>query len=343
MNKLYSQKLNFTGLLLCLAGCLWGQIPEGYYESAAYSKERELKTMMSAIIGNHSQLAYKQLWSAFPTTDRTDQGTVWDMYSAVTHYIFIQDQCGNYKKEGDCYNREHSLPKSWFHDEYPMYTDLFHIYPTDGYVNGRRGDYPYGETDVPSYCSQECFSKLGPSSFPGYEGVVFEPADEYKGDFARSYWYMVTCYENQVSDWESPMLAGNKYPAFDTWAVELLLKWCRMDPVSQKETRRNEAVYGFQRNRNPFIDFPGLEEFIWGNRTDEAFDPDGYTSIGGILSVFRVSSASGCIVIHVERDTQVRIFDVLGRCVKSINVGPGENQIFLPSGIYIVNGQKVGI
>lgn len=343
MTKLYSRKLNFTTLLLWLALNLWAQIPEGYYEPAAHAKERELKTVMATIIGNHAEITYKELWSAFLTTDRTPEGTVWDMYSAVTHYTFIEDQCGNYKKEGDCYNREHAVPKSWFHDEYPMYTDLFHIYPTDGYVNGRRSDYPYGETEFPSYCSDECFSKLGPCSFPGYEGVVFEPADEYKGDFARSYWYMATCYENQVSNWESPMFAGNSYPAFDTWAVELLLKWCRMDPVSQKETDRNEAVYGFQNNRNPFIDFPGLEEYIWGNCTDEAFDPDGYMGIGGILSVFRVTSSSGTIVIHAERSTQIQIFDLLGRCVKNIQVEPGETYIPLPSGIYIVNGQKVGI
>ena len=83
------------------------------------------------------------------------------MYSSSSDFIFIDDQCGTYKKEEDCYNREHSFPKSWFNDDYPMYTDLFHLYPTDGYVNNQRGNYPFGETNGEKYKSNGGFSKLG--------------------------------------------------------------------------------------------------------------------------------------------------------------------------------------
>ena len=154
-----------------------------------------------------------------------------------------------------------------------MVSDAFHIYPTDGRVNGQRSNYPFGEcasgTTLPSNNGVKALGKLGSSTFSGYSGTVFEPDDEYKGDFARSYFYMAAAYNGSISGWSSPMLAGNAYPAFSSWAVNLLLKWHRQDPVSQKELDRNEAVYAAQRNRNPFIDHPELAEHIWGNATTE--------------------------------------------------------------------------
>lgn len=252
---------------------LFGQIPANYYEKANNKKSEELKTVLFSIIHPHKQLDYGELWDVFIETDANAKGHVWDMYSSATDYTFLDSQCGTYDKEGDCYNREHSFPKNWFNDEFPMFTDLFHIYPTDGKVNGVRSNYPFGETDDPTYYSLNDFCKLGPCSFPeSYQGIVFEPSDLYKGDFARSYFYMVTCYENVVSTWKSPMIASNSYPALSDWAIELLLKWARIDPVSPKETKRNEAVCQIQSNRNPFIDYPGLEEYIWGNMRDSIFN-----------------------------------------------------------------------
>lgn len=343
MNGFFSCRNFFLLLLLLLNVSLFAQIPSGYYTNAKNKKEKELKTALAVIIRPHTERSYKNLWSDFQSTDKAADGTVWDMYSSVTKFTFVKEQCGNYSSEGDCYNREHSFPKSWFNDETPMYTDLYHIYPTDGYVNNRRGNDPFGETNSPTYSSTGGFSKLGRSSFPGYSDVVFEPNDEYKGDFARTYFYMVTCYENNVSSWNSPMLANNKYPAFDTWAVNLLLKWCREDPVSKKEKDRNEAVYKIQHNRNPFIDFPGLEELIWGNKKDVAFDPDGYTGITSAETLLRVYVRSGKVVVETDDTVQVSVYDALGRCIKQVSTEPGTSEIELPSGIYIVNGVKVVI
>lgn len=198
-----------------------------YYKNADGKKGSELKTALSEIIRNHKELSYDALWDCFRTTDVRNDGKVWDMYSGITNFTFGSDQAGNYKNEGDVYNREHSMPKSWFNDARPMYTDLVHLVPTDGYVNGRRSNYPFGETDNPSYTSEGGFSKLGPSSVSGYSGIVFEPNDEYKGDFARIYFYMVTCYEENVSTWNSDMLGHNKYPALTEWALKMLLNGLR--------------------------------------------------------------------------------------------------------------------
>lgn len=256
---------------------LWAQVPNGYYDDATGYKGASLKTALYGIIKGHTVRSYSQLWTDMQSTDAREDGKVWDMYSNTTDYTFISDQCGNYSGEGSCYNREHSFPKSWFNDASPMYSDLFHLYPTDGYINGMRSNYPFGETNNPTKTSDNGYSKLGPSSVSGYSGTVFEPADEYKGDFARTYFYMATRYEDLIANWDSPMLSGNKYPAYNNWAITMLLRWAKEDPVSAKETVRNNAVYNVQKNRNPYIDFPGLEQYVWGSMTNVAFDPENYT------------------------------------------------------------------
>ncbi|MDR0363586.1 MAG: endonuclease [Bacteroidales bacterium] len=255
---------------------LFAQIPAGYYNNAFYKSEYALKTAIHQIIKqNHQQSSYSDLWDHFQSTDRRPDGKVWDMYSECD-FIFKTNQCGNYKAECDCYNREHSFPKSWFNDAQPMYTDLFHLYPTDGWVNGIRENLPFGETNGTSYGS----GKRGPCTFPGYSGTVFEPADEYKGDFARTYFYIATRYQDQISNWNAEILSGNNTSVFTQWTTNLLLKWHEQDPVSQKEIERNDAVYRIQNNRNPFIDYPELADLIWGAKFGEPFLPDGAIIFG---------------------------------------------------------------
>jgi hypothetical protein len=120
---------------------------------------------------------------------------------------------------------------------------------------------------------------------------VFEPNDEYKGDFARTYFYMVTCYEEKLADWYAnstevrATLDGNSYPGLSPWQLKMLMEWAANDPVSRKEEERNNAVFGIQNNRNPFIDYPGLEEYIWGALKDVAFSYDHYQSPTAIMTI----------------------------------------------------------
>ncbi len=261
----------FTLFLLSLSIYILAQVPAGYYNSAVGKTEAALKTSLSSIVESHTERTYANLWTDFQSTDKRADGKVWDMYSNCT-FTFGTNQDSGSGGSAECqyYNREHSMPKSWFNDATPMYTDLFHLYPTDKYVNNQRGNNPFGETTSPS-ATYGNGSKLGPSTFAGYSGIVFEPTDEYKGDFARTYFYMVTSYDDKVANWVSDQLAGNSYPALSSWSVSLLLKWTRQDPVSTKEINRNNAVYGIQHNRNPFIDHPELAEYIWGTHKGEAW------------------------------------------------------------------------
>lgn len=255
---------------------LLSQPPSGYYNTATGTGEA-LKTQLFNIINDHTTISYEGLWTAFQTTDENAGGKVWDMYSNCT-FTFVTNQCGNYAVECDCYNREHSFPASWFNDATPMYTDLFHLVPTDGKVNQERGNYPFGETNSPVYTSGNG-SKRGPCSYPGYTGTVFEPIDAYKGDFARTYFYMATRYEDVVAGWfdndpeADAVLQPNDFPVFETWFLNMLGEWHVADPVSQKEIDRNNEIYTtYQGNRNPFIDHPEYVYQIWG--VGQSLDPE---------------------------------------------------------------------
>ena len=193
-----------------------------------------------------------------------------DMYSedpkTKDPYVFSskKQKCGNYKKESDCFNREHIFPQSGFNKRYPMRSDFFHVYPTDGYVNHVRGRYPFGEVGNSTWVSRNG-SKLGKNTFGNYIGVVFEPIDEFKGDIARALLYFATRYQDKISSFSFSVLDGSKDKVYQTWFLDLLLKWHRQDPVSVHEQNRNEAGFRYQGNRNPFIDHPEWVEKIWLN------------------------------------------------------------------------------
>lgn len=251
-------------LLLCLPS--YGQPPAGYYDAAEGLTGDALREALNGIISPHTVVANSALWTAFETTDRKVDGSVWDMYSDVPDgappyvYQFIADQCGAYDSEGDCFNREHAFPQSWYGNAAPMSTDLFHLYPADAWVNQQRGNLAYGTVGTPNWTSANG-GKRGPCNWPGCSETVFEPIDAYKGDFARSFLYMQTRYLPQVAFWSSPMMSGGE---FLPWAEDLLLAWHEQDPVSEKEIARNNAVFALQGNRNPYIDRPAWVASIWG-------------------------------------------------------------------------------
>ena len=305
-----NQLCTTIALQVLVLGTAWAQGPHNtgtYYQAADGQRGEALKTAMFQIVNGayqgqqFQQIEYtnsktgNDVWNAFYSTDVLDDGvTIRDRYSCITQFVVGQDQQGKNgtnSQEGGTgekhvYSREHSMPKSWFGggtDVGPS-TDLYHLYPVDSYMNSVRNNHPYGENDGEKFTSAGGYSKLGVCTFEGYTGTCFEPNDEWKGDFARTYFYMVTCYENVLPTWYSENAGsyegaaatfdGNKYPGLSEWQLQMLLKWSRQDPVSEIETARNEAVCAIQHNRNPFIDYPGLAEYIWGDSTQYAFSYD---------------------------------------------------------------------
>ena len=255
-------------------GIAWA-IAVGYYNAVTSQRNAALKTILYNRILGHTSVSYTPgVWNAYSTTDRQPNSKVWDVYStrfdtsSPYEYTMGTNQCGSYALEGDCYNREHSFPQSWFASNTPMQTDIHHLFASDGKVNGWRNNYPFGNVSAAS-TSTLYGGKLGTGANFGYAGIVFEPIDEYKGDIARAQLYMATRYDNLIAGWinngnANDVLAGNTYPAYDAWYINLLISWHNLDPVSDKERKRNDAIHAIQNNRNPFIDSPQFVQRIWG-------------------------------------------------------------------------------
>ena len=265
--------------------------PTNYYSAALNKSDQALLTALYNIITSHTNIGYDGLWEAYADTDTDSKGYYIDMYSNYDKFTYSK-KCGNYSAIGDCINREHSVPKSWWGSyKQAQYSDIFNIVPTDGYVNNQRSNYPYGVCEGGTRLTNGQYvakGRMGYSTRTGYSGRVFEPDDEYKGDFARAYFYMATCYNNVISSWTQAngnvFFAGNSYPVFTTYAIDLLMEWHRLDPVSDKETTRNCYAHSWQGNRNPFIDHPELAEHIWGNKQGQAWNGSGEVVATPVLS-----------------------------------------------------------
>lgn len=331
--------------------------PAAYYTSATGTCQTLKTNLFNIISTNHTALSYTPgTWNAYQYTDihRNDANSadiIWDVYSdnptgpEPYEYTFAISQCGGYNSEGDCYNREHSFPQSWFNNAIPMLSDLHQLYPTDGHVNGLRSNFPYGETNSGSTTANG--SKLGPSSVAGYSGTVFEPRNEYKGDLARAQLYMAVRYEDMINGWntngnandvllspaDEPDAAKRKLQVYDTWYLQLLFKWHNQDPVSQKEIDRNNAIYYqpvndggiymIQGNRNPFIDHP---EYVYQAFSCTSVLPvtlldfSGYASAGDVVLTWSVNREVNFSRFELERSTDGTLYSTIGS-VASTNAG----------------------
>ena len=331
-------------LFQCLAAflvcnSLFAQIPSGYYNSAQGLYGNNLKVALYNIIKNHNILLYNSLWTSFQKTDVKPNGKVWDIYSYKPigaqpyEYTFVTNQCGTYNSEGDCYNREHSWPQSWFASANGPNADLFHIYPSDGKVNNDRSNFPYGKVGIATLTSQNG-SKLGNCVSPGYSLTVFEPIDEFKGDLARSYFYMCTRYYSEDATWSSSD-ATNKSIILP-WQLNLLMQWHQQDPVSTKEIARNDSIYKIQNNRNPFIDNPIWVNAIW------AQDAGLEEIYAKKLSVFPNPATSYFELQLANSDNcLINIFNSTGSLVHQVELK--ENRVNIESlvpGLYYFTGQQ---
>ncbi|MBT3221033.1 MAG: hypothetical protein HN348_18275 [Proteobacteria bacterium] len=207
----------------------------------------------------HVALEYGEVWGVFEQIESDDAFTsdctgIYDYYSD-TCWEGPDDQCGNYSAEGDCYNREHTWPKSWWggDKDVPQYTDLHHLYPTDGYVNMQRQSLPFGDVEKATYVSSNG-SMVGSCTIDGGAGICFEPADSHKGDMARTYFYFSVRYSDSFAE---DTVATTANGGLKPWQEDLLREWHELDPVSDDERHRNNQIFlNYQNTRNPFIDYP---------------------------------------------------------------------------------------
>lgn len=268
-NHHLSMRQILTSVSIVAAATMSAQIPDGYYDSLRGKKGAELKTAVHEIIKVANVLDYGsgagKTWQGFYSTDRLENGQCVDRYSNDIRYFTAE----NTPPSG--MNIEHSFPKSWWGgSSNQAYKDLFNLMPSEIRINSAKANYPMGVVKK-SKTDNGC-TKVGTGD-NGYQ--LWEPADKWKGDFARSYMYMATAYQNFT--WKGTqalqILEQNDYPTLQEWAYTLYVAWSREDPVSEMEVTRNNAVCDIQSNRNPYVDFPNLMEYVWGDSVDYAFDP----------------------------------------------------------------------
>jgi len=306
-----------TSLLSFFSFHCLAQIPAGYYDNANGQSGYTLKTTLHNIINDHNDQGYGALWGLYENSDKRADGKVWDIYSDCDLTFGVdpvgdQDEGSGGTVECDKFNREHTFPQSWFDKSNPMRNDPFHVLPTDKRVNSVRGNFAYGEVSNPSFTSLNG-SKLGPNTISGHSGTVFEPIDEYKGDIARGYLYMATRYEDLISGWENnnsngdAMLDGSADQVYEDWALNMLLSWHNADPVSQKEIDRNEAIYDFQANRNPFIDHPEYVASIWSGTPSPIIDVTASLTDFGIVAFGEVSDSQSYTVSGADLTNDINI------------------------------------
>lgn len=269
-----------------MAAGSYAEYKEGYYDRMEGLASESLKAAAKQCVSKHTALVYMDLptyWQYSDVYPELVDGCKrwWEMYSDQV-YLIGPRQSAKSSFSANHMQREHSVPKSWWKsggsvDYTPAYSDMWNLYPSDAAANMAKSNYPLGIVESPVF--DNGVSKIGvPAAGTGGGcGNVFEPDDRYKGDFARGFFYMATVYDDLP--WKyGYMFARNAYPTLKTWAYEMLLDWSRNDPVDQKEIIRNDAVEKSQGNRNPFVDFPELAEYIWGIRRGEVFriaDQDG--------------------------------------------------------------------
>ncbi|MDE6366665.1 MAG: endonuclease [Muribaculaceae bacterium] len=246
-------------------------IPSGYYNALDGKSQEALKTAAKSAISGQKVISYgTSTWNVFIDSDVRSDGTWWDIYS-------------NERRKASSghggMNIEHGVANSWWgKTKNEAYKDIHHLFPSDSEANSRKSNYPLGEVEgSPTWTNGVTIIGKPKNGHGGQGGYIYEPADEYKGDNARAYFYMAVRYPDitwrtdNYTSW-GIMFRQESYPTLNDWSIELLLRWSREDPVSQKEIDRNEAIYAHQRNRNPFVDFPELAEYIWGNKKGQAFD-----------------------------------------------------------------------
>ncbi len=284
MRKLISGIMMTAGALALMA-----EAPAGYYTLLEGKSGSALKEAVKkvAIPDDFVSIGYGEghtsfkTWQAFEFTDvRMIQGKAawWDMYSNKLIYV----ENGHLSL-----NIEHSVANSWWGGEsgsVQAYQDLFHLNPSNAEANVAKSSNPLGIVGSnPSYDNGLILVGTPAAGYGGGASKVFEPADEYKGDFARAYFYIMTAYDD--IPWREDKggealytITGGKID-LQPWAASMLLKWAEEDPVDAKEINRNEEIFKCQKNRNPFIDYPTLAEYIWGDRKGNAFTLSGSEAV----------------------------------------------------------------
>lgn len=248
---------------------------EIYYSdvlSGDFANAEELKNALSVIIAkDHKQLSYKQVWSALTYADQdpADDKKVIEIYTGESISKYNNQTSGSGAGK---WNREHVWAKShgFPSDSQWGYTDAHHLRPSDPGINTARSNNDFGACSDTG--EEVLFNGVGTGNYLNKTTDCWEPRDEVKGDVARMIMYMDTRYQGtDTATTNMPDLivvdrltttAEDSEPLIGTLCT--LYAWNKLDAVDTYEQNRNNQVYKYQGNRNPFIDRPELVQEVYG-------------------------------------------------------------------------------
>ena len=251
-----------------------------YASSLNGLKKEQLKAALHKLMDKKNVLPYggggKGTWWGFWYTDRNPQTN--ECYNRYSDKKFFFESTNTGRAIGGM-NIEHSFPKSWWGGhKNDAWCDLYNLYPSDSKANSSKSNYVMGVVVNVKENAGEGYDKVGTGYADGKLVNMWEPGDRFKGEFSRSYMYMATTYQNLSFTSEgAKQLQTGAYPTLRKWSSDLFRQWSKNDRVDEMEIKRNEAVYKIQNNRNLFIDYPNLAEYVWGDSMDVEFNP--YRSI----------------------------------------------------------------
>lgn len=204
----------------------------GSFDSCNSLSDEALKEKLHDLISGHRSLGYNGGRQAMFGDIDNFGGKVRCVYTAR------QITCNGTPSANppQAMNTEHTWPKSLGAGSEPAKSDINHLYPTDTFANSTRSSYPFGVVTNPTWSQ-------GGSSF---DGDTFMPREDHRGKVARAYFYFSIRYNMQIKDDEE----------------KILREWHKKYPVCQEEKDRNEKVFGYQGNRNPFVDRPDFVDKI---------------------------------------------------------------------------------
>ncbi len=304
-----------------------GQIPDGYYNGTEGLTGEALKTKLHEIIDNHEEFSYSDLRDFILRETDEDPN---NPDNVILLYTGRSQPKNTFGGDPDDWNREHVWAKSHggFGNQPPAGTDAHHIRPTDASVNSARGNKDFDDGGQAHNEATECY----------YDGDSWEPRDEVKGDVARMIFYMAVRYEGDdgVADLELSDNV-NTSPQPEHGKLSTLLAWHNADPPNDFEINRNEVIYGYQKNRNPFIDHPEFANKIWG-------DPDSVAEItpSKVKSFPNPTKETFNVIINEGnyKKESVEVFSISGLKL-NVDIDFFGNQITLkvedlPKGLYFV-------
>jgi len=247
-----------------------------YYQSCFGLTGQELKEELHELISNHTSYSYTITKNILRESDEDPNNPSNIILVYTGNSIDKFDFASN--MQSDFWNREHVWPKS--HGEFdngdpfeePAYTDVHNLKPVDSSINTFRGEKDFdngGNVVLNGSVETSCYSTT----------TTFEPRDEVKGDIARIILYMDVRYEGGSGEPNLVVVDGlTSYPYPQIGDKSTLLEWHEQDPPDAFEKRRNDVIFKWQGNRNPFIDYPEFANYIF-TETEPTINPIQFTNV----------------------------------------------------------------